>query len=107
MPREDETRIMSFLVGLHHDLLGAWGSWIVSISGLLLCSNLLLGLIAAWPRRGTWRTALLPIRKGPAAARLRSDERRVGKECVRTCRSRGSPDHKQKTKDNRSAKIHE
>src|SRR3546814_13393057 len=23
----------------------------------------------------------------------RSEERRVGKECVRTCRSRGSPDH--------------
>src|SRR3546814_1895563 len=69
---------MSFLVGLHPDLLGAWGSWIVSISGLLLCSNLLLGLIAAWPRRGTWRTALLPIRKGPAAARLYSWHRAVG-----------------------------
>jgi uncharacterized iron-regulated membrane protein len=78
MPREDETPIMSFLVGFHHDLLGAWGSWIVSISGLLLCSNLLLGLIAAWPRRGTWRTALLPIRKGPAAARLYSWHRAVG-----------------------------
>src|SRR3546814_15268565 len=25
--------------------------------------------------------------------RLRSEERRVGKECVSTCRSRGSPDH--------------
>src|SRR3546814_17002170 len=24
---------------------------------------------------------------------LRSEERRVGKECVSTCRSRGSPDH--------------
>src|SRR3546814_12525174 len=24
---------------------------------------------------------------------LRSEERRVGDECVRTCRSRGSPDH--------------
>src|SRR3546814_12595228 len=29
---------------------------------------------------------------------FRSEERRVGKECVRTCRSRWSPDHyKQKT----------
>src|SRR3546814_12164503 len=27
---------------------------------------------------------------------LRSEERRVGKECGRTCRSRGSPDHKKK-----------
>src|SRR3546814_16442261 len=26
----------------------------------------------------------------------RSEERRVGKECVRTCRSRWSPDHKKK-----------
>src|SRR3546814_13663448 len=30
----------------------------------------------------------------------RSEERRVGKECVSTCRSRGSPDHKQKKKTN-------
>src|SRR3546814_13107875 len=28
-----------------------------------------------------------------AASYARSDERRVGKECVRTGRSRGSPDH--------------
>src|SRR3546814_12724911 len=29
--------------------------------------------------------------------RLRSEERRVGKECVSTCRSRWSPYHSQKT----------
>src|SRR3546814_15600026 len=29
----------------------------------------------------------------PSAASRRSEERRVGKECVRTCRSRWSPDH--------------
>src|SRR3546814_11268698 len=28
--------------------------------------------------------------------KLRSEERRVGKECVRTCRSRWSPDHYKK-----------
>src|SRR3546814_16648001 len=28
----------------------------------------------------------------------RSEERRVGKECVRTCRARGSPCHKKKKK---------
>lgn len=77
-PKPDETTLMGFLVGFHHDLLGAWGSWIVSISGLLLCSNLVLGLIAAWPRRGTWRTALVPTRRGPAAARLYSWHRAVG-----------------------------
>src|SRR3546814_16299811 len=30
--------------------------------------------------------------------RGRSEERRVGKECVRTCRSRGSPSHSKKKK---------
>src|SRR3546814_18845857 len=32
------------------------------------------------------------------AARRRSEERRVGKECVSKCRSRWSPDHSKKTK---------
>src|SRR3546814_14846420 len=36
-----------------------------------------------------WREILAP--DGPAA--LRSEERRVGKECVSTCRSRWSPYH--------------
>src|SRR3546814_13885501 len=31
-----------------------------------------------------------------AAEDLRSEERRVGKECVSTCRSRWSPDHEKK-----------
>src|SRR3546814_17950245 len=34
----------------------------------------------------------------------RSEERRVGKECVSTCRSRGSPDHKKK-KNNSNTQI--
>lgn len=77
-PRKDETRLMGFLVDFHHDLLGSWGSWIVAISGILLCSNLVLGLIAAWPKRGTWRRALTPAQKGPPAARLYSWHRAVG-----------------------------
>src|SRR3546814_13397846 len=32
---------------------------------------------------------------------LRSEERRVGKECDRTCRSRWSPEHKNKEKISR------
>src|SRR3546814_13383737 len=32
----------------------------------------------------------------PAAKHSRSDERRVGNECVRTCRSRGAPCHSKK-----------
>lgn len=77
-PREDETRLMEFLVGLHHDLLGRWGSWIVAISGILLCSNLILGLVVAWPKRGTWRRAITPVQKGPPATRLYSWHRAVG-----------------------------
>src|SRR3546814_2483862 len=34
-----------------------------------------------------------PQRPVPNTATLRSEERRVGKECVSTCRSRWSPDH--------------
>src|SRR3546814_17030863 len=37
--------------------------------------------------------------KQPGAARGRSEERRVGKECVSTCRSRWSPYHKKKKKN--------
>src|SRR3546814_8040300 len=39
---------------------------------------------------------ILGVREGPATrrpARFRSEERRVGKECVRTCSSRWSPDN--------------
>src|SRR3546814_1895639 len=36
---------------------------------------------------------LLPALGGILAAEERSEERRVGKECVSTCRSRGSPYH--------------
>src|SRR3546814_18100079 len=37
--------------------------------------------------------ALLQLLLGVAALRFRSEERRVGKECVSTCRSRWSPYH--------------
>src|SRR3546814_5458884 len=37
-------------------------------------------------RRGQWR-------REPACSDQRSEERRVGKECVSTCRSRWSPYH--------------
>src|SRR3546814_7511493 len=35
----------------------------------------------------------LPEHYQPAAQAVRSEERRVGKECVSTCRSRWSPSH--------------
>ena len=39
-------------------LLGDAGEWIVAASGLLLISNLVMGLKLAWPRAGRWRQAL-------------------------------------------------
>src|SRR3546814_16589990 len=39
-------------------------------------------------------------RLGRMAAQERSEERRVGNECVSTCRSRWSPDHYKKTNHN-------
>src|SRR3546814_11669163 len=36
----------------------------------------------------------------------RSEERRVGKECVSTCRSRWSPDHYKKKKHNQEQTTH-
>src|SRR3546814_11900540 len=50
-----------------------------------------------WEKNGVARTMLLMWRLrlayalGADPARLRSEERRVGKECVSTCRSRWSP----------------
>src|SRR3546814_15864652 len=44
-------------------------------------------------------TAIISVRlrdpqfEGQTKGKLRSEERRVGKECVSTCRSRGSPYH--------------
>ncbi|WP_293857232.1 PepSY domain-containing protein [Sphingomonas sp. SCN 67-18] len=54
---------------VHETLLaGDVGAWIVGFSGLLLLSNIGLGLSLAWPGRGQWRRALRPpaARSGPA-----------------------------------------
>src|SRR3546814_15186670 len=46
-----------------------------------------------------WRRSSARCRPSPGTGRLpgpRSEERRVGKECVSPCRSRGSPYHSKK-----------
>src|SRR3546814_19384643 len=50
---------------------------------------------------------LLFDRAGTAVhfAPVRSEERRVGKECVSTCRSRLSPYHLNKTKNSKPSKV--
>jgi uncharacterized iron-regulated membrane protein len=47
---------------LHQTLfLHATGNWIMAISGVLLFTNIGLGLYQAWPRRGQWRQTLWPF----------------------------------------------
>src|SRR3546814_3481448 len=50
------------------------GSGLLIVVGLLILSTLLFAIL-------------------PAVPQVRSEERRVGKECVSTCRSRWSPYH--------------
>src|SRR3546814_13799122 len=50
-----------------------------------------------------WLTSFTQTR---ALGLIRSEERRVGKECVSTCRSRGSPSHEQK-KNKQTKQTHQ
>src|SRR3546814_15645630 len=49
-------------------------------------------------RRALRRHAVIHVPGAEIVDVVRSEERRVGKECVSTCRSRWSPDHKKKNK---------
>jgi uncharacterized iron-regulated membrane protein len=66
---------------IHTSLLsGTTGEWIIAVSGLLLLSNVVLGLSLAWPRAGMWRQALTlslhPVRN--PVARLYGIHRTMG-----------------------------
>ena len=67
------------LVTVHHELLaGARGRTIVGISGVLLLTNIVLGLVAAWPRARAWKTALRPVTRGSRVARFYGWHRAIG-----------------------------
>jgi uncharacterized iron-regulated membrane protein len=67
------------LVILHQTLLsGDTGSWIIGLSGCLLLSNMIFGLVIAWPRAGAWRRSLRPAAGGRAPARLYGWHRAMG-----------------------------
>ncbi|GAC1439528.1 MAG: PepSY-associated TM helix domain-containing protein [Thermoanaerobaculia bacterium] len=71
--------IVETMVVLHQSLLaGTRGRWIIGTSGFLLLSNLILGIIAAWPRDGRWKRALKPSRSGSRIASLYSWHRAAG-----------------------------
>ena len=58
---------------------GDRGKWFLGLSGLLLLSNLLLGLKLAWPGRGQpWRRVVLPGSAGPPAVRFFKWHRALG-----------------------------
>lgn len=59
-------------------LLGDTGEWLIGISGLLLLSNIVLGLKLAWPKRGTWSKTLFGRPAGKAVAKLYGWHRKVG-----------------------------
>lgn len=71
--------LVESLVRLHQSLLaGETGRTIVGLSGFLLLTNLVLGALAAWPRAGKWRRALLPAAGGARPARLYAWHRALG-----------------------------
>jgi uncharacterized iron-regulated membrane protein len=71
--------IWDTITTIHTSLkLGDTGEWLIGISGLLLLSNIVLGLKLAWPKRGTWRKTLLAKPAGGSAARLYGWHRKVG-----------------------------
>jgi uncharacterized iron-regulated membrane protein len=66
-------------VRFHQTLLaGDPGDWIIGISGILLLTNMGLGLKLAWPARGQWRRALVPARARTATATLYGWHRALG-----------------------------
>jgi uncharacterized iron-regulated membrane protein len=66
-------------VTLHQSLFaGDRGRWFIGLSGLLLVTNLCVGLRLAWPARGRWRSALLPPRVANWPARLYGWHRAIG-----------------------------
>ena len=67
------------IIEIHHELLGGdTGKTIVGISGILLFTNLLAGIVVAWPRRGQWRRAVVPWPASTPIARLYSWHRALG-----------------------------
>jgi len=67
------------LTDIHTTLLvGAPGKWIIAVSGVVLLSNLILGLKLAWPRRGYWLKSLVLRTSRSAAANFYGLHRTLG-----------------------------
>ncbi len=76
---EDDYRFLKLMREIHIDLMaGDTGHWIMAVTGTLLVTNLIFGIVVAWPRRGWWRIAIKPTNKGGPAARTYSWHRAIG-----------------------------
>lgn len=74
-----EGAIWDTITTIHTSLmLGDAGKWLIGISGLLLLSNIALGLKLAWPKRGTWGKTLFRKPAGKSTAQLYGWHRKVG-----------------------------
>jgi len=57
------------LAALHREfLIGNWGRWLTSASGLALLGLIIIGIAIAWPSRGALRRSLIPRLKAPSAS---------------------------------------
>lgn len=65
----DEYSFLGLMREIHLTLVaGTFGHWILAVSGVLLFTNMVFGLIVAWPKRRQWRHALRPRgRRGSTA----------------------------------------
>src|SRR5882724_6067576 len=71
--------IIAAAVVLHQSLFaGDAGRLLLGVSGLLLLTNLCVGVLVAWPIRGGWRAACLPPLRGSRQARLYGWHRAIG-----------------------------
>src|SRR3546814_89144 len=66
------------------------GSGVAGLAGIRPTGGMTIRPLLGWRRA---ELAALVTRCGITAIEDRSEERRVGNECVSTCRSRWSPDH--------------
>src|SRR2546423_4521800 len=70
---------LQFATYLHQTLfMHTAGNWLIGLSGVLLLTNIVLGLSLAWPRAREWARVLMPVRAGAPAAKVYSWHRAIG-----------------------------
>ena len=77
--RADDHSFLSLMREVHITLLaGRTGQVIMAITGIVLFTNIIFGIMAAWPRRQKWTRILSPSSRGNPVARMFSWHRAVG-----------------------------